>query len=89
MSSIAVKKLNVGNRPMQTYVYLVSTYINQGVKRIILHGRGENISRAVDLYNLINHRLGGLVRLAGVDIGTEEFNGRHTRYIELKLEILL
>ncbi|MEM2020876.1 MAG: DNA-binding protein [Zestosphaera sp.] len=88
MSSIASRKLNVGNRPMQTYMYLVSTYINQGIRRIILHGRGENISRAVDLYNLINYRLEGLVRLARVGIGTEEYSGRHTRYIELELEIL-
>ncbi|MGC8974612.1 MAG: hypothetical protein ACP5KB_00250 [Thermoprotei archaeon] len=88
MDSVAIRKLNVGNRPMETYVLLFNNYVSQGIKKIVIFGKGDNIVRAVDLYNLINKRLGGLVRLSRVDIGTVEYSGRRTSYIELELEIL-
>lgn len=88
MGSNATRKLSVGNRPMDTYVFLFNNYVSQGVKKVVLYGRGENIPRAVDLYNLINSRLGGLVRLCRVNIGTEVLEGRHASYIELELEVL-
>lgn len=88
MSSDATRKLSVGNRSMETYVFLFNNYLSQGVRRVVLYGRGENIARAVDLYNLISHRLGNLVRLCRVNIGTEVLEGRHASYIELELEVL-
>lgn len=88
MNSIAIKKLNVGSKPMETYVLLFNNYVNQGIKKIVLCGRGDNIARAVDLYNLISRRLEGLVRLSKVSIGTEEHGGRRFSYIELELEVL-
>ncbi len=87
MDSIAIRKLNVGSKPMETYVLLFNNYVNQGVKKVVLYGRGDNIVRAVDLYNLISRRLGGLVRLSKVNIGTVEYGGRRSSYIELEVEI--
>jgi DNA-binding protein Alba len=87
MDSIAIRKLNVGNKPMETYVLLFNNYVNQGVKKVVLYGRGDNIARAVDLYNLISRRLGDLVRLSKVNIGTVEYGGRRSSYIELEVEI--
>ncbi len=87
MDSIAIRKLNVGSKPMETYVLLFNNYVNQGVKKVVLYGRGDNIVRAVDLYNLISRRLGGLVRLSKVNIGTVEYSGRRSSYIELEVEI--
>ncbi|MEM4485900.1 MAG: DNA-binding protein [Zestosphaera sp.] len=88
MNSSMIRKLSVGNRPMETYVFLFSNYVNQGARKVVLYGRGENISRAIDLYNLISRRLEGLVRLCRVNIGTEVLEGRHASYIELELEVL-
>lgn len=88
MDSVAIRKLNVGNRPMETYILLFNNYVSQGVKKVVICGRGDNIVRAVDLYNLINKRLGSLVRLSRVNIGTMEYSGRRASYIELELEIL-
>ncbi|MEM0025817.1 MAG: DNA-binding protein [Zestosphaera sp.] len=88
MNSVAVKKLNVGNKAMETYMLLFNNYVNQGIKKVVLYGRGDNIVRAVDLYNLISKRLEGLVKLSKVNIGTVEYGGRRFSYIELELEIL-
>lgn len=88
MDSVTTKKLNVGDKPMETYVLIFNNYVNQGVRKIVLYGRGDNIPRAVDLYNLISKRLGNLVRLSKVDIGTIEYSGKRSSYIELELEIL-
>lgn len=88
MSSVTIKKLNVGGKPMETYTLLFNNYVNQGVKKIVLYGRGDNIARAVDLYNLISRRLEGMVRLSKVNIGTVENSGRRFSYIELELEVL-
>ncbi|MEO3992716.1 MAG: DNA-binding protein [Desulfurococcaceae archaeon TW002] len=88
MGSVTTKKLNVGNKPMETYVLIFNNYVNQGIRKIVLHGRGDNIPRAVDLYNLISKRLGNLVRLSKVNIGTIEYSDRRSSYIELELEIL-
>lgn len=88
MDHVNIKKLNVGNRSIETYMILFNNYVNQGVRKIVLYGRGDNIVRAVDLYNIINRRLGNLVRLSKVNIGTVEYSGRRSSYIELELEIL-
>ncbi len=77
------RRVTVGNKPLSNYIALVSMFLNQGVKEIIIHGRGQNISKAVDLYNILNRRLGDYLKLANVSIGTEHAGGKSLSYIEI------
>jgi len=80
------RRVTVGNKPLSNYIALVSTFLSQGVKEIVIRGKGENISKAVDLYNILHRRLGDYLKLTNVSIGTEHVGGRAVSYIEITLQ---
>ena len=53
---------------------------------MIIRGNGENIYRAVNLYNILKSRLGDGVRLLNVRIGSEKRGFKHVPYIEIEIE---
>ena len=59
---------------------------NQGVNKIILMGRGGNISKTVALYNTLKDRMGDAIKLRDVRIGSEEVKGKIISYIEIEVE---
>ncbi|MEM1619856.1 MAG: hypothetical protein QXU97_01415 [Fervidicoccaceae archaeon] len=54
---------------------------------VIIKGRGENISKAIDIYNEIKERLGDGLKLVGVSIGSEKSGKRKVSYIEISLKL--
>ncbi|PUA32405.1 MAG: hypothetical protein B7O98_07050 [Zestosphaera tikiterensis] len=80
------RRVTVGNKPLSNYIALVSTFLSQGVKEVVIRGKGENISKAVDLYNILHRRLGDYLKLTNVSIGTERVGGRAVSYIEITLQ---
>lgn len=56
---------------------------------LILKGRGDNIHKAVDVYNEVKARVGDALKLVGVSIGSEKVGRRRLPYIELKLKMQL
>jgi len=75
--------VSVGSRPLSDYVLSVVILFNQGVKRVILKGRGGNISKTIAVYNAVKDRLGDAVKLENIEIGSEYFNKKRISYIRI------
>ncbi len=80
-----VKTIDVGRRPLEDYVFEAIVSFREGVNEIILKGRGETISKAVDLYWRIKDRLGDSIELIEVKIGSERFKGRTRSFIAIRI----
>lgn len=80
-----IKTIDVGRRPLEDYVFEAIVSFREGVNEIILKGRGETISKAVDLYWRIKDRLGDSIELIGVKIGSERFRGRTRSFIAIRI----
>ncbi len=80
-----VKTIDVGRRPLEDYVFEAIVSFREGVNEIILKGRGETISKAVDLYWRIKDRLGDSIELVEVKIGSERFKGRTRSFIAIRI----
>lgn len=76
----------VGKKPTADYVLSAVILFNQGVERVVVKGRGEDISKTVDVVNSILQRLGDAVKVKGVRIGSDKIRGRLVSYIEVVLE---
>ena len=79
-------RVSVGNKPLGDYLVSAAILFNQGIKRVTLRGRGENISKTVALYNALKDRMGDAIKLIDVKIGSEEIKGKIVSYIEIKIE---
>ncbi len=78
-----VKVIDVGRKPLDDYVFDAIISFREGVNDIIIKGRGDGISRAVDLYWRLKDRLGDSIELVNVEIGSERFKGRKRSYIAI------
>ncbi len=56
---------------------------------VVLKGRGDNICKAIDVYNEIKSRLGDALKLVSVNIGSERAGRRKLSYIEIRLRMEL
>jgi len=80
-----IKTIDVGRRPLEDYVFEAIVSFREGVNEIILKGRGDTISKAVDLYWRIKDRLGDSIELIEVKIGSERFRGRTRSFIAIRI----
>ncbi|MEZ0394650.1 MAG: DNA-binding protein [Desulfurococcaceae archaeon] len=85
MPQTLAKAVDVGLKPVEDYVFEVVLSFQEGSSEVVIKGRGQSISKAVDVYNAVVDRLGEGVELAGVEIGSEEFKGRLRSYIAIRL----
>ncbi|MEM2196024.1 MAG: DNA-binding protein, partial [Sulfolobales archaeon] len=69
MSETKSYKVSVGKRAISDYMASIAIIFNQGVKTVVIRGCGDNIHRAVTLYNALKSRLGDSIKLANVRIG--------------------
>lgn len=76
----------VGRKPTVDYVLSAVVLFNQGAERIVVKGRGEEISKTVDVVNSILERLGDVVRVKDVKIGSDKVKGRLVSFIEVIIE---
>ncbi len=78
--------VSVGSRPLSDYVLSIIILFNQGVKKVVVKGRGENISKAIAVCNAVKDRLGESVKLENVEIGSEYYsNKKRVSYIKISL----
>lgn len=84
--SVEESLISVGNRPLHDYVTSVIILFNQGIKKVVLKGKGSNISKAIAVYNAVKDRLGDSIKLEHVDIGSEFINNKkRVSYIKISL----
>lgn len=78
--------VSVGSRPLSDYVLSIIILFNQGVKKVVLKGKGGNISKAVAVYNAVKDRLGDSIRLEDIEIGSEYYDNRkRVSYIKISI----
>ncbi len=79
-------KVRVGNKPLNDYLISAALLFNQGASKVVLVGKGNNISKAVALYNTLKDRMGEAIKLRDVRIGSEEVKGKIVSFIEIEVE---
>ncbi len=79
------KIIDIGKRPLDDYVFEAIISFQEGVNDIILKGRGNFISRAVDAYWALKDRLGDSIELVNVEIGSERIRGKVRSYIAIRV----
>ncbi|NPA05144.1 MAG: DNA-binding protein [Crenarchaeota archaeon] len=79
----------VGRKSVSDYVLSAILLFNEGKDEIIIKGRGENISKAVDVYNALKARLEDSLELVSVRIDSERVGPRLVSFIEIKVRRVL
>ncbi|MGC9012312.1 DNA-binding protein [Thermogladius sp. KZ2Tp1] len=80
------KVINVRRGSIDDYVIEAIVGFQEGPGLVLLKGRGPYISKAVDVYNELVHRLGDGLELVKVEIGSERVKGRVFSYITISLK---
>ncbi|MEW5996520.1 MAG: DNA-binding protein Alba [Candidatus Micrarchaeota archaeon] len=62
----------VGKKGVMSYVLAVVTQFNNGAPSVVVKARGKLISRAVDVAEIVRNRFVPGVKVANIDIKTEE-----------------
>ena len=75
----------IGKKSIPDYVLDVILKFNEGIDEVVIKGRGQMISKAVDVYNALKSRLGDSLELVSVNIDSEEVRGRLVSYIEIRV----
>ncbi|MEM1622620.1 MAG: DNA-binding protein [Sulfolobales archaeon] len=86
MSETKSYKVSVGKRAINDYMASIAIIFNQGVKTVVIRGCGDNIHRAIALYNALKSRLGDGIKLTNVRIGSEKRGFKYVPYIEIEVE---
>lgn len=66
----------VGKKGAMSYVLAVVTNFNKGSSEVIIKARGNSISRAVDVEEIVKHRFMPDVKIKDIRIMTEELQSR-------------
>ncbi len=74
----------IGRSSPSAYVLDIIVRFNQGIDKVTIVGKGNNIPKAITVYNILKSRLGDALVLENVNIGSI-FNERNRRisYIEI------
>ncbi len=76
----------IGRERPYRYALDIIVRMNQGSDNITIIGRGNNIPKAITVYNILRDRLGEALELRGVSIGsTYTERNRRISYIEIKI----
>ncbi|RMD58187.1 DNA-binding protein Alba [Candidatus Woesearchaeota archaeon] len=82
----------VGKKPFMNYVTgVVMQFTTKGAQEVTIRARGQFIGRAVDVAEVASKRfLEGTVKVAGIEIGSEEFQNEMGRKVRVSsIEITL
>ena len=66
----------VGNKPVMNYVLACITLFHSGAKEISVKARGQAISRAIDVAEVVRRRFLPDVKVKKVGIGTDQLQNR-------------
>src|SRR5439155_7040775 len=64
--------VRIGKKPIMNYVVACMTCLNTGVADVMVRGRGQSITRAVEVVDMLRRAFMKNIRIHTVDIGTEE-----------------
>jgi DNA-binding protein len=80
----------IGKKPFMNYVTGVVMQFNSGMKEVTIKARGQYISRAVDVAEVVRNRFVQDVKLKDIKISSEEFEGEEGRKIRISaIEVVL
>lgn len=72
----------VGKKPPMNYVLACLTAFHEGANEVVVKARGQSISKAVDVVEVIRRKFMRDAEIRSIDIGTEEIplkNGQGSR----------
>ena len=75
----------VRDRPVNEYVLNALVAFNSGTDLVEIIGRGENISKAVVVFNVLREKLEESLKVVKVEIGSEHGRRRPVPYIKFVL----
>jgi archaea-specific DNA-binding protein len=75
----------IGTKPPMNYVLAVVTHINGGAPHVVLRARGQAISRAVDVAELVRHKFVEKCVVKQVQIGTERVTNERGRPVNVSM----
>lgn len=78
----------IGKKPTMNYVLAVVTQFNNGEKNVILKARGQSISKAVDIEEIVKNRFIKDLKYE-VKISTERIKGEDRESNVSSIEIIL
>ncbi|MGC8673247.1 MAG: DNA-binding protein Alba [Thermoplasmata archaeon] len=78
----------IGKKPTMNYVLAVVTQFNNGEKNVILKARGQSISKAVDIEEIVKNRFIKDLKY-DVRISTERIKGEDRESNVSSIEIML
>jgi len=64
--------VRIGKKPIMNYVVACMTLLNTGVADVMVRGRGQSITKAVEVVDMLRRAFMKNIRIHSVDIGTEE-----------------
>lgn len=80
----------IGKKPTMNYVLAVVTQFNTGSNEVSVKARGKNISRAVDVAEIVRNRFVPEAKVKTIEIGTEKLSGDEGRTANVSsIEIFL
>lgn len=79
----------IGKKPIIHYVTEAILRFSEGNDVVVLYARGDNIHKAVEVYNELVRRLQDSLKLEGIEIGSEMRGNRRVSYIKIKLRRVL
>jgi len=73
----AMLELKIGKKPVRPYVTAVIVHLKTGGTDIVIKARGQNVSKAVDVAEIVKRFQETPMILKDIKIGTEEFLQPH------------
>jgi archaea-specific DNA-binding protein len=64
--------VRIGKKPIMNYVVACMTLLNNGVSDVMVRGRGQSITKAVETVDMLRRAFLKNIKIYSVDIGTEE-----------------
>ena len=64
--------VRIGKKPIMNYVVACMTLLNTGVGEVMVRGRGQSITKAVETVDMLRRAFMKNIKVHSVDIGTEE-----------------
>ena len=82
--------VRIGKKPTMNYVVACVTLFNTGVPEVMVRARGQSITKAVEVVDMLRRAFLKNVTIESVDIGTEEIKRDDGSIASLStIEILL
>ncbi len=80
----------IGKKSVMNYVIAVVTQFNNGLPEVNVKARGKSISRAVDVTQIVKNRFIPSVKIADIQLSTEELvseDGRNAKVSSIAIKL--